>query len=294
MASEGEPLGNCYQDSAELVLDQERWGRGGPQLHLVHGYPTLQRPPFEKYGHAWVEYDDEAGNRIVRDPTADVVMPAILYYALGNIDASETRSYDADEARRWMLKSGHWGPWEEPRQLNPIPVYETPFREGELVARVRNQTRTYGRYKTERVRVTMVMLFVKRSALERLGIPLYDAPQLAARIRELPRKLIPATPHGYAPVGYIALGGSRHPDRQNVFSSYLSGALTNKKLGAYLYSAAADAAAKNGNRMSSTTYMRSPAADRVWRSRTLQRHGYDVARPDLDDDTESMGSPDPR
>lgn len=107
-----EPRGDCYRQAAELVLDQDRWGKGGPRLYLVHGEPTLQRPPFCRYGHAWVEYTDDQGNVIVRDPTAGVEMPAVLYYALGNIDASATRAYEADEITRWIMQTRHWGPWE--------------------------------------------------------------------------------------------------------------------------------------------------------------------------------------
>lgn len=99
-----EATGTCYKDAADFVLAQDC----GEAL-LVHGRPTLQVPPYEPFGHAWVEVGDK-----VIDPATGFEGPRVIYYALGNIDPEENIYYTVDETRTFMLSHEHWGPWEGP------------------------------------------------------------------------------------------------------------------------------------------------------------------------------------
>lgn len=99
------PTGNCYEETARLLVDP--FNSDYADWTLVHGRPVLQRPPFIRYGHAWLEKDGE-----VYDPSAGVRMPVFFYYALGQITKEEMYRYSRKEARRHIITSGHWGPWE--------------------------------------------------------------------------------------------------------------------------------------------------------------------------------------
>jgi hypothetical protein len=109
MTYKTDPKGQCYELAGKYVLDTNR------EATLVHGRPTLQRPPYEKYGHAWIEEDDE-----VYDPCADVRMSRQVYYAIGNIDEDETREYSHEDLVDKINEFGHWGPWEGPDAVPPI------------------------------------------------------------------------------------------------------------------------------------------------------------------------------
>ena len=99
--------GDCYQVSADYVVNHSLSG-GGNGLVLVHGIVTGQGPIRGiQYGHAWVEDGDEV---IDKSRGRDIRMPKVLYYALGNV--SETVRYTPDEARRKMLDTGTYGPWD--------------------------------------------------------------------------------------------------------------------------------------------------------------------------------------
>jgi hypothetical protein len=104
--------GDCYQAAGVYLMDRAMFQ--GVEVTLVHGYPTLRRPPWKKYGHAWVEYEVD-GQTMVKDIAngRDIEMPACLYYSLGNIDPAECRRYSYADLKRWVLELEHWGPWEK-------------------------------------------------------------------------------------------------------------------------------------------------------------------------------------
>jgi len=104
--------GCCYEKAALAVLDGTT-PFGDPRV--VHGRPTLQRPPFCQYGHAWVE--NRWGDTVF-DPTTDFVGPAVIYYALGRIDLDDCRRYDRAAVRRAIVETEVWGPWEDAASSN--------------------------------------------------------------------------------------------------------------------------------------------------------------------------------
>jgi len=110
-----EELGDCFVASAKLLLDVGvLWREDGTvteEWALCHGEPVLQRPPFCRFGHAWLEspcgswaLDVSQGKR--------ALMPRPLYYAIGQIEESDVIRYTVEEARRHVLDKEHWGPWE--------------------------------------------------------------------------------------------------------------------------------------------------------------------------------------
>jgi hypothetical protein len=77
---------------------------------LVHGEVTGQGPIAGiRYGHAWAEIGDA-----VIDPINGRIVCARkhAYYAIGKITGSVAR-YSPTDARRMMLDTLHYGPWEE-------------------------------------------------------------------------------------------------------------------------------------------------------------------------------------
>lgn len=100
--------GNCYEDAVHALMNQRDW-------LLVHGRPTLRRPPFVEFGHAWLEKGDK-----VYDPSTGYRGARAGYYMLGNIDHKNNLVYTFDEARQFLLASEHYGPWEGPDGV-PVP-----------------------------------------------------------------------------------------------------------------------------------------------------------------------------
>ena len=119
-------LGDCYAAAGKLFMDS---GLGLPEsplpeelgeVVLVHGRPTLQRPPFCKYGHAWLEI----GDVICYDAERKLAVPKALFYAVGNIDPDECYYYDMATFRKMVSEYGHWGPWEGPEACPPVDSFE--------------------------------------------------------------------------------------------------------------------------------------------------------------------------
>jgi len=96
--------GHCYETAAKYILDH---GKSGDVL--VHGRPTLQRPPYREFGHAWVERGD-----LVIDKETTYRGPRAFYYMLGQIDYKKNLVYTPEEVRQFVLAYNHWGPWEGP------------------------------------------------------------------------------------------------------------------------------------------------------------------------------------
>ncbi len=101
--------GDCYRAAGKYVMDSGLFG-GNQNLILVHGIVTGQGPIRGiQYGHAWVEDGDTV---IDVSSGRDLRMPKPIYYALGNIDETQTVRYTSEEMRRKILDSKHWGPWD--------------------------------------------------------------------------------------------------------------------------------------------------------------------------------------
>lgn len=128
--------GRCYDNAFNYLMD-----KGKPDDRLVHGFPTLKAGPQqgEQYGHAWVERDDSvemptnwtAAQREAFGPTAAAsgkvtfttvidpslsmekpsALPKELYYSMGHIDPSETRSFSKVDAIQQALTTKVYGSW---------------------------------------------------------------------------------------------------------------------------------------------------------------------------------------
>ena len=98
--------GDCYQVSGRFIMDT-----GGDDKHrLVHGMVDGQGSlKGLRYGHAWVEY----GNKVIDNSNGKYREYAKdMYYNVGNIVSKDTKYYNLTEARNWIAKTKHWGPWE--------------------------------------------------------------------------------------------------------------------------------------------------------------------------------------
>jgi len=104
-----EATGNCYGDAGSFVLSRADW-------KLIHGRPTLTRPPHIEYGHAWAEKGDE-----VYDPATGFKGPRFMYYSLGNIDYRDSLVYSNKTLRGFLQLTEHWGPWEGPDGVPASP-----------------------------------------------------------------------------------------------------------------------------------------------------------------------------
>lgn len=110
------PTGNCYEEAAMHISGFGQFSG----WTLVHGRPTLQRPPFIKFGHAWLESPD---GEICWDPITMGYTTKYVYYELGRIEEAECFRYDLSALRRWITKTGHWGPWEGEEGCGPLPGF---------------------------------------------------------------------------------------------------------------------------------------------------------------------------
>lgn len=98
--------GRCFEEAGTFIMFE------GQDWTLVHGIPTLQVPPYKRYGHAWVEKDG-----IVKDLKTNTDIPVPFYYAFGRIDPEECKRYTLSDLRRMVTKHEHWGPWELPGDI---------------------------------------------------------------------------------------------------------------------------------------------------------------------------------
>ena len=114
--------GDCYEAAGKLItgafmFSQKSMPKGAEMVHgMVDGQGALQG---KRYGHAWVETDDTvydyANGRKLEIPKA-------VYYGIGNIRKEDNKHYSPDEARKWIMKTKHWGPWEMSGDV--VSVYE--------------------------------------------------------------------------------------------------------------------------------------------------------------------------
>jgi hypothetical protein len=95
-----------------------RDARDGKQYFVAHG--SVFHPVSGRHDHAWIEVDMAFEGVAVESASAlfcidrsngnDVMMPRVLYYALGEIE--DVRRYTWEQAKRALLKHRHYGPWE--------------------------------------------------------------------------------------------------------------------------------------------------------------------------------------
>jgi hypothetical protein len=105
--------GDCYEAAAKFVVAHAAC----PSIRLVHGevIGTGGAVVCIRYGHAWVELGDA-----LIDPSNGrcVVARRRDYYAAGQ--ASALQSYTFKEARQWMLRTRHYGPWENTTETTKL------------------------------------------------------------------------------------------------------------------------------------------------------------------------------
>jgi len=102
-----ENKGDCYEVSGNAMIDSNL-----PGLKLVHAHVTGQGSlEGKRYAHAWNEIGD-----VVLDTSngRQIVMPKEQYYSLGNVRIvpGDYAIYDAEEARKKLVKHEHYGPWD--------------------------------------------------------------------------------------------------------------------------------------------------------------------------------------
>ena len=115
------PTGDCYKAAAYYLIDAHFSGRTRvDKLRLVHGILTLTRPPYLRFGHAWVEINDA----VVYDAERDLAVPIVVFYAIGQIIPEECYIYDFEALRQKINEYGHYGPWEGPEGCPPVDKEE--------------------------------------------------------------------------------------------------------------------------------------------------------------------------
>ncbi len=118
--------GNCFA-AAFWVANAAKIAGFTPTV--VHGSPTLARPPYDKYAHAWVEvsvpleqifgnsvvgFEDE-GFPIVIDYSngLSAVLPAVAYYSLGKIEGDACKRYSIEDLLEQARRKKHYGPYHK-------------------------------------------------------------------------------------------------------------------------------------------------------------------------------------
>lgn len=97
-------LGDCYEAAGNYMMNE------GPKTNaiLVQG-EVLGQGPLEgiRFGHSWIE---KGGMVFEVANGKNMWVPMDLYYRIGDI--TRTKKYTYGQAMKWMLKTGHYGPWE--------------------------------------------------------------------------------------------------------------------------------------------------------------------------------------
>lgn len=115
--------GDCYEASAHAIIGFASRVDVPADAVLVHGRPTLTRPPYIEYGHAWLEYTADGMTWCLNVANGDDKrLPGALFYGIGNIDPEQCYRYNREQASHMLAAYEHYGPWEgvegEP-PLNP-------------------------------------------------------------------------------------------------------------------------------------------------------------------------------
>ncbi len=90
--------GRCYELAMRGCLQAPEW-------ELVHGECNGHLGA-RKIGHAWLEFDGEA-----YCPVLDQTMPIGDFLRI--LGAQASARYSSEEAICLMLRSGHYGPWND-------------------------------------------------------------------------------------------------------------------------------------------------------------------------------------
>ena len=99
-------MGDCYPAGGRLIMNFF----GDKNHKLVHGMVNGQGAlEGKRYGHCWVESRDTV---LDHSNGRKLEVPKQVYYALGRINPKECKYYTAEEAAKFMVEEGHWGPWE--------------------------------------------------------------------------------------------------------------------------------------------------------------------------------------
>lgn len=99
--------GDCFEAAGRAMISPKL-----PGLKLVHAYVSGQGTlKGKRFPHAWNEIGD-----VVLDNSnkRNIVMRKEQYYKIGNVrqEPGEYAVYDDVEAKKKMLQTKHWGPWD--------------------------------------------------------------------------------------------------------------------------------------------------------------------------------------
>jgi len=111
--------GDCYEVAGHYILGWE--GENIDSRHrLVHGMVNGQgQLAGLRFGHAWIEH----GNMVIDKSNGnDVTLPKEIYYKAGHIKKGDNKYYTQEEARKWILETENWGPWET--DSDPVRITE--------------------------------------------------------------------------------------------------------------------------------------------------------------------------
>jgi hypothetical protein len=104
--------GDCYVVAAKLVAMEKVY----PDYLVCHGEATGRHEiAGVRFGHAWIEGELGSMGPVVFDFSngGNHIVPRERYYEMGEIDPESVRKYTAQEAIVLMLRTGHYGPWDE-------------------------------------------------------------------------------------------------------------------------------------------------------------------------------------
>ena len=119
-----EGLGDCYQAGGRLIMNFF----GDKEHKLVHGMVNGQGMlEGKRYGHCWVESRDTV---LDHSNGRKLEIPKQIYYALGRVNPKECKYYTPEEAAKFMVDKGHWGPWEMSGAT--VMAEEIPDRKSEV------------------------------------------------------------------------------------------------------------------------------------------------------------------
>ena len=119
-----EGLGDCYPAGGRLIMNFF----GDKEHKLVHGMVNGQGAlEGMRYGHCWVESRDTV---LDHSNGRKLEIPKQVYYALGRVNPKECKYYTAEEAAKFMVDEGHWGPWE--MSGDTVMAEEIPDRKSEV------------------------------------------------------------------------------------------------------------------------------------------------------------------
>ena len=115
--------GDCFEVAGRIAANGLRTDEHRTLTNFTVCHALVMHPEGFRHWHAWIEVTETVNFpqigpvpmviAIDKSNGNDTALPVALTYKIAQVEHDDVRRYTADEACALMLRTGHFGPWEE-------------------------------------------------------------------------------------------------------------------------------------------------------------------------------------